>query len=97
MTGSHSAGIDTGYTFHGPKIVDRTMPLSNGLILEANHQSGVVVSEDPDSPLRHATLYAQGTTVSSAGGSLTHSAAFCSDQEDNHENLYSRLFAASSG
>lgn len=59
---------DVGYTFQGPWIVDRTMPLSNGLTLEAKHQSGVVLSEDPSSPLYDATVFAQGTTLKNADG-----------------------------
>jgi hypothetical protein len=74
MTDTSNAGTDTGYTFHGPKIVDRRMPLKNGLILEANHLSGVVVSENPDSPMHHATLFAQGTTVVNAAGAILGSA-----------------------
>ena len=51
-----SQGTDKGYTFCGPIIVDRTMPLKNGLTLETNRQSGVVVSETAGSPLHHATV-----------------------------------------
>ncbi|MHC4737246.1 MAG: hypothetical protein ACYTDW_22825, partial [Planctomycetota bacterium] len=65
-----NTGTDTGYTFHGPTIVDRTMPLKNGLTLEANHQAGIVVSEIAGSPLHHATLFAQGTTVKNAEGAI---------------------------
>lgn len=65
-----NTGTDTGYTFHGPTIVDRTMPLKNGLTLETNRQSGIVVSETPGSPLHHATLFAQGTTVMNAEGAV---------------------------
>jgi hypothetical protein len=36
-----NTGTDSGYAFYGPEIVDRTMPLKNGLILKANRQSGV--------------------------------------------------------
>jgi hypothetical protein len=63
-------GTDAGYTFHGPVVVDRTLPLRNGLTLEANHLAGIVVSETPGSPLHHATLYAQGTTARGAGGAI---------------------------
>ena len=63
-----NAGTDTGYTFHGPAFVDRAMPLKNGLTLEANHQAGIVVSETISSPLHHATLFAQGTTVKNTQG-----------------------------
>ena len=59
-------GHDVGYTFQGPWIIDRTMPLSNGLTLEAKHQSGFVLSEDPSSPLYDATVFAQGTTLKNA-------------------------------
>ena len=74
MTDTGNAGTDTGYTFHGPAIVDRTIHLKNGLILEANHLSGIVVSENPDSPMHHATLFAQGTTVKNAASAILGSA-----------------------
>lgn len=66
MTDSHRAGTDKGYTFQGPAIADRLMPLDNGLTLEATHSSGVVISENAESPLHHATMFAQGTTVTDA-------------------------------
>jgi hypothetical protein len=61
-------GTDSGYSFLGPKIVGRTMPLANGLTLEATHQSGVVVSLNPQSPLYHATMFIQGTTAKDVAG-----------------------------
>jgi len=70
MTTAQNFGTDQGFTFHRKGIVDRTMPLTNGLTLEANHQAGIVVGENPDSPLHHATLFAQGTTVLDADGAL---------------------------
>jgi hypothetical protein len=63
MTEAHLAGTDQGYAFLGPQIVARTMPLANGLTLQATHQSGVLVAQNPAGPLYQATLYAQGTTV----------------------------------
>jgi hypothetical protein len=65
-----NAGTDKGYTFHGPTTIDRTMPLKNRLTLETNRQAGIVVSETPGSPLHHATLFAQGTTVRDAEGAI---------------------------
>lgn len=59
-----------GYTFQGSRIVDRTMPLTNGLILEAYRQSGVVVSGDASSPLHDATMFVQGTMSRNADGEL---------------------------
>ena len=63
-----ATGQDTGYTFQGPRIVDRTMPLTSGLTLEAYHQSGVVLGENPSSPLYDATMFAQGTILKNADG-----------------------------
>lgn len=60
--------LDAGYTFQGPSITDRMMPLSSGLILEANHHSGVVLSEACVSPLHDAILFAQGTTLRNVDG-----------------------------
>jgi len=63
-----NTGADKGYTFHGPAVVDRTLPLKNGLTMEAFHLAGIVVSEAEGSPLHEATLYAQGTAVRDAEG-----------------------------
>jgi hypothetical protein len=65
-----NTGTDQGYTIHGPTTIDRTLSLKNGLTLETNRQSGVVVSETPGSLLLHATLFAQGTTVRDAAGAI---------------------------
>jgi len=61
---------DKGYIFQDAKIVDRVMPLKNGLTLEANQGKGVAVTECCESPLYQATVYTQGTTITDAEGNL---------------------------
>jgi hypothetical protein len=62
------AAYDTGYSFHGAHVVTGTKALSNGLTLVANHQSGVLLSENPDSPRHNATCYDRGTTIKTSEG-----------------------------
>jgi hypothetical protein len=59
---------DTGYSFHGPHVVTGTKALANGLTLVANHQSGVLISENADSPRHNATCYDRGTTIKTSEG-----------------------------
>jgi hypothetical protein len=61
---------DTGYSFHGPHVVRATKTLSNGLVLGSNSQSGVLVSENPDSPFHHGVSVGRGTTIKSLEGKV---------------------------
>ncbi len=54
---------DTGFSFHGAHVDTRTVELSTGLRLVANTQSGVLLSNNPDSPRHNATCYDRGTTI----------------------------------
>ena len=76
VEGNHK-GYDTGYVFSGPHIPESSKALKNGRTLVANHQSGVVVSENPASPWHHATFLSQGTTIQDAGGKTLGDAALC--------------------
>ena len=66
---------DTGYIFAGPKTIDATKPLKNGTVLEDSRFSGVIVSENPQSPWHQATCFAFGTTVKDTDGNLVQEAA----------------------
>ena len=68
---------DTGYVFSGPHIPESKKTLKNGLTLVANHQSGVVISENPVSPWHHATFLSQGTTIQDVDGKTLGDAALC--------------------
>jgi hypothetical protein len=59
---------DTGYSFHGPHVVTATKELANGLVLAANVQSGVLISENPNSPRYNATCYDRGSTIKDTSG-----------------------------
>ena len=60
---------DKGYSFHGPHTVEEVKKLSNGLVLSHNHQAGVIISENEDSPRHWATGLDHGTTIKNADGS----------------------------
>jgi hypothetical protein len=59
---------DTGYSFHGPHVVTGTKSLANDLVLVANVQAGVLISENPDSPRHDATCYDRGSTIKTPEG-----------------------------
>ena len=65
-------GKDDGYIFSDPHIVKRIKTFKNGIVLEAYHQSGVLLSENPEaiSPRNYATCYDRGTTVFRNGKAL---------------------------
>ena len=57
-------GTDSGYVVMAPAVQKRAKTLQNGITLDAYHKTGVIVSENPQSPWHHATFFAQGTAVS---------------------------------
>ncbi len=59
---------DTGYSFHGPRVVTGIKELSNGLLLSANTQAGVLISENEHSPRHDATFYDRGSTIKTPEG-----------------------------
>ena len=59
---------DQGYVFSGAHVDESIVVLANGLMLVPNHQSGVIVSENPEGPWHHATFFSQGTTIRHADG-----------------------------
>ena len=63
---------DRGLSFHGPHITTGERELSNGVSLVYSHQSGVLLSEDPnaESPRNYATCFDRGTTYRMDGKTL---------------------------
>ena len=61
---------DRGLSFHGPHIEDFSRKLANGTSLKISSQSGVLLSENPQtkSPRNFATCYDRGTTVNTSTG-----------------------------
>jgi len=56
---------DRGFSIHGPHVVEATQELTNGLRLEVNTQTGVLLSENREaaSPRNFAIGFDRGTTV----------------------------------
>lgn len=65
-----SEGTDSGYLFLGPHETTRTKTVKEGVTLVATHQSGVIVSGNPESPWNHATVFAQATLVKDDQGNV---------------------------
>jgi hypothetical protein len=63
---------DQGLSFHGPHITTLEKELTNGVGLVYSHQSGVLLSEDPEavSPRNFATCFDRGTTYKFDGKTL---------------------------
>ncbi len=55
---------DSGFSFHGPHVTEKSITLPNGVTLTHNNQSGVLLSDDREarSPRNLATSYDRGTT-----------------------------------
>jgi hypothetical protein len=54
---------DEGRFFAGPYTIQRSNVLKNGNIVTNYSQTGVVITNNPRSPWRDATLFIQGTTI----------------------------------
>jgi hypothetical protein len=63
---------DSGFSFHGPHVTERSNTLSNGVTLVYNNQSGVLLSNDREakSPRNLAASFDRGTTYSRGGKNL---------------------------
>jgi len=55
---------DSGFSFHGPHVTERSITLPNEVTLVYNNQSGVLLSDEREakSPRNFATCYDRGTT-----------------------------------
>ena len=54
-----------------------------------NHISGVIVSENPDSPWHHATFLSFGTVVQDAEGALIQEVALCETTDADGDSTWS--------
>ena len=91
LAGSLSAatsGTDSGYVFLGPHTMEGSVPLKDGTVVEAIHQEGVVVSEDPESPWHHATFFAQGSRVKSAEGKVLGDVLLCETTDPDGDTAW---------
>lgn len=68
---------DSGYLFLGPHETTRTKTVKKGMILEATHRAGVVVSNNPESPWHLATFFMQVTLVKDTDGNILKEVALC--------------------
>ena len=55
---------DTSQTLHGPHVTENISEPGNGLLLVRNNQRGIMVTEDPESPLSSRSVWIiHGTTI----------------------------------
>ena len=79
----------TGYLFIGPAVPTRTKTLRDGIALDAYHKTGVIVSENPQSPWHHATIFLQGTAVSDRQGQTIRDVALCESTDADGDLTWS--------
>ena len=92
-----SSGTDTGYIFSAPQIEQRTKTLKTGAAIIAHQQTGVIVSDNAESPWRHATFFAQGTTVNDADGQLIQGATLCETTDPDGDLTWGILWRPAGG
>ena len=90
-------GTDAGYAFLGPAVLKRSSPLRTGITLGAYQQSGVLVSETPHSPWRHATFLIQETIVTDAEGRLVREVGLCETIDPDGDLTWSILWRRATG
>ncbi len=61
-------GKDSGYIFFGPLVEEKTKPVKKDVTHVDNHRTGVVVSDNPDSPWYQAAVYSHGTVLRDKDG-----------------------------
>ena len=89
---SQSSGQDQGYVFSSAHVEEERKELTNGLLLIANHQKGVFVSENPDSPWYQATFLAQGTTFQNVDGHTIGDAAILESVDADGDAAWAYIF-----
>jgi len=67
---AQKSGTDSGYLFLHPHETMRVKEVKKGIFLEATHQAGVVVSDNPESPWHLATIFKQVTLVKDTAGNI---------------------------
>ena len=87
----------TGYLFIGPAVPTRTKTLRDGIALDAYHKTGVIVSENPQSPWYHATIFLQGTAVSDRQGQTIRDVALCESTDADGDLTWSILWSPAAG
>ena len=70
-------GTDTGYIFAGPVVEEKKKVVKEGVILIDNHRTGVVFSENSDSPWYHSAFYSHGSILRDLEGRLIQEVALC--------------------
>ena len=97
MASMHTKGTDTGYIFALPHIKEKTKTLKEGVVLVDNHRTGVIVSENPDSPWSHATFYSHGSILQDAEGNFIQEVALCETTDPDGDLTWSILWRPPEG
>jgi hypothetical protein len=95
--GSVRPALDLSSALLGPATPTRTKALENGIVLGAYRQTGVIVSENPASPWRHATLLVQGTIVTDPAGKVIRDVALYESTDADGDLTWSVLWRPAAG
>jgi hypothetical protein len=95
--GEKRVGEDYGYLFVGPTVERKSKVVKPGVVLIDNHKSGVIVSENTDSPWNKATYYAHGSILSDTEGKFIRQVAFCETIDPDGDVTWSILWEPSTG
>jgi hypothetical protein len=77
MSNENNEGSDTGYIFSGPVVEEKKKLVKEGIILVDNHRTGVIFSENPESPWYHSAFYSHGSILRDIEGRLIQEVALC--------------------
>ena len=95
--GEKRVGEDSGYIFVGPSVERKRKDVKPGVVLIDNHRTGVIVTENTDSPWHKATYYAHGSILSDADGKFIRQVAFCETIDPDGDVTWSILWEPSEG
>ncbi len=88
---------DEGHFFLSPQQERRVKKFKDGRSIVAYHQSGTVVSRNPEGPWRQATFFAQGTVFKDAGGSVVVDVALCETIDSDGDLTWSVIWRPADG
>ncbi len=90
-------GTDTGYIFSGPNVEEKKKTVKKGTILVDNHRTGVIFSDNPESPWHHSTFYSQGSIVEDSEGRIIQEVALCETTDADGDLTWSVLWQPAQG
>jgi len=90
-------GTDTGYIFSGPCVEEKKKIVKKGTLLIDNHRTGVIFSENPNSPWHQATIYSHGSIMKDSEGEVIQEVALCETTDADGDLTWSILWRPPQG